>query len=85
MGDSTRANTDKTIEQAVRPDYYKFNKYEVVDVIQDWDLNFCLGNVIKYVARAGKKDGNSPLQDLEKARQYLSFEIEEVKKCQQNQ
>lgn len=61
----------------LHPAHYSFGKYEPVKVIQDWDLSFCLGNVIKYLARAGRKEGNSRLQDLEKAKQYLEFEIEE--------
>lgn len=59
------------------PSHYCFGKYEPVKVIQDWGLSFCLGNVIKYMARAGRKEGNSRLQDLQKAKQYLEFEIEQ--------
>lgn len=54
-------------------------KYEPVKVICDWGLNFNLGNTIKYIARAGKKPGNDVLEDLEKARQYLTFEIRRIK------
>lgn len=61
------------------PSHYCFGEYEPVKVIQDWKLNFCLGNVIKYVARAGRKENNSMIQDLEKAKQYLEFEIENLK------
>lgn len=52
------------------------NPYEAIRVIEAWDLNFNLGNVVKYVARAGKKDKETLLGDLEKAREYLTFEIE---------
>lgn len=63
------------------PEHYTQGKIECIDYIQDKNLNFCLGNVVKYVTRAGLKDGNSRLQDLQKARQYLDFEIaEELKK-----
>uniref|UniRef100_A0AAU8B659 Nucelotide kinase n=1 Tax=Dulem virus 39 TaxID=3145757 RepID=A0AAU8B659_9CAUD len=62
------------------PSHYCFGKYEPVKVIQDWGLNFCLGNVIKYVARAGKKEDNSMIQDLEKAKKYIEFEIESLKR-----
>jgi len=41
-------------------------------------MNFCLGNAIKYIWRAGLKSENA-IQDLEKARQYLDFEIERLK------
>lgn len=60
------------------PSHYCFGKYEPVKVIQDWGLSFCCGNVLKYIARAGRKEGNSKLQDLLKAKQYIEFEIEEL-------
>lgn len=56
--------------------YAEGRKYEPIKVIQDWDLDFALGNAIKYIARAGRKEGNSIVQDLMKAKQYLEFEID---------
>lgn len=56
--------------------YCEGRKYEPKDVIRDWNLNFNLGNTVKYISRNGRKDGNSVLQDLKKARQYLDFEID---------
>ena len=66
------ANTENDIVK--HPAHYCYGKYEPKDVIRDWGLNFNLGNVIKYVARAGHK--NDILEDLLKAKQYLEFEIE---------
>ena len=54
--------------------YCDGRKYEPKDVIRNWELNFNLGNTVKYIARAGRKD--DIVQDLKKARQYLDFEIE---------
>lgn len=51
-----------------------------IDLINAQDLNFNLGNVVKYVCRAGKKQGENILSDLEKAKDYINFEIERVKK-----
>lgn len=51
------------------------NPYEAIKVIRAWALNFALGNAIKYVARAGRKPGESRLDDLRKARWYLDNEI----------
>lgn len=65
------------------PSHYCFSKYEPKDVIREWNLNFNLGNTIKYVARAGKKD--DIVQDLRKARQYLDFEIEFLEKQREKQ
>jgi hypothetical protein len=52
------------------------NPYEAIKVINAHNLNFCLGNAIKYVLRAGKKESNTKKQDLQKAIQYLQFEID---------
>lgn len=55
--------------------HYENNKgYDVIDFIKDYNLNFNRGNVIKYLARAGKKDNE--LQDLRKALDYLEREID---------
>jgi hypothetical protein len=48
--------------------------YEVIKVIEAWELGFSLGNAIKYIARAGKKSNDS-LEDLQKAAWYLKREI----------
>lgn len=58
--------------------YCDGRKHEPKDVIRDWGLNFNLGNTVKYIARAGRKD--DIVQDLKKARQYLDFEIEYLEK-----
>ena len=49
------------------------NPYEAIRVIEAWSLGFCLGNVVKYLARAGRK--GDILEDLRKARWYLDREI----------
>lgn len=51
------------------------NLYEAIKVIEAWGLGFCLGNVVKYISRAGKKDPAKTKEDLEKARWYLDREI----------
>lgn len=68
-----------------RPYHYcEGRKYETKDVIRDWELNFNLGNVVKYVSRNGRKDGESALKDLKKARQYLDFEIKALEEENEN-
>lgn len=62
------------------PGHYTHGKIECIKYIMDKDLNFNLGNVVKYVTRAGRKGSDTRLQDLEKARQYLNFEIAEEKR-----
>lgn len=61
--------------------YASGRRYEPRKVIHDWDLNFNLGNVVKYVSRAGRK-GEFFMDDLRKAKQYLEYEIEECEKKQ---
>ena len=58
-------------------DYYESDGIEVFDVIEAFDLNFNLGNVIKYICRAGRKTFD-PLPDLRKACTYLEREIERL-------
>lgn len=64
------------IEAVNHPSHYNTGQIEVIDAILDWDLSFCLGNVVKYVARAGKKNKETYLEDLRKAAWYLAKEIE---------
>lgn len=58
------------------PSHYTDGKIEVFDFIQDKGLGFCLGNVVKYVARAGKKNPAKRVEDLQKAAWYLQKQIE---------
>lgn len=65
-------------EKRAVPTHYQMDP-EPVQVIKAWDLDFCLGNVIKYVARAGKKAGESRDSDLHKAMTYLRIALEDEK------
>ena len=62
--------------QSYGPQYYKRGKIEVWDFIRDQQLNYHLGNVVKYVCRAGYKD--DPVKDLKKAIHYLENELTHV-------
>ena len=63
------------------PSHYTAGKIEVIDFIEDKELNFNLGNVVKYVSRCGKKKSTGKsleakaLEDLKKARWYIEREI----------
>ena len=54
------------------------NIYETIKVIDAWDLGFALGNTVKYISRAGKKDPNKELEDLKKAMWYLQHRINQL-------
>ena len=71
------------IKEAVNgPAYYGGidNPYEVIKVCEAWglDKDAYLFNVVKYVARAGKKDTDKELQDMKKALWYLNRKIERL-------
>lgn len=51
------------------------NPYEAIKVIRAWSLGFSLGNTVKYIARAGRKDPAKAIEDLRKAAWYLQEEI----------
>lgn len=68
-------------EQVNHPQHYggAENQYEAIKVIEAWDLDFCLGNTVKYISRAGKKEADKVVQDLEKAKWYLERKISQLK------
>ena len=55
--------------------YYKTGGIDAIDVTEAWNLDFCLGNTVKYISRCGKKS-DKVVEDLKKAAWYLSREIE---------
>ncbi len=69
-------------EEVIHPAHYggKDNPYEAIKVIEAWNLDFNLGNTVKYISRAGKKDKRKLVEDLEKAKWYLERKIENLRK-----
>jgi hypothetical protein len=76
--DKNKTYTEQVIDMVNRPPHYTVNGIEVIDVIENYKLNYKLGNVVKYILRADLK-GNR-LQDLKKALWYLKREIEQSEK-----
>lgn len=65
----------------IYPEHYKEGrKYEPIEVIEDWQLNYNLGNALKYIARNGRKTGENPIEGLRKAIFYLDREIQKLEK-----
>ena len=60
--------------------YAEGRKYEPIEVIEDWGLNFSLGNAVKYISRAGRKNKNTEIEDLEKSAWYINREIDRLKR-----
>jgi hypothetical protein len=76
-------DNQKNKEQVDHPEHYQFgenNEYEAIKVIDAWDLGFSLGNTVKYISRAGKKDPTKEIEDLKKALFYLEHHIKTLEK-----
>jgi len=77
---STKSPTNSTPKNSMSskysPDHYK-NGIETWDYIVSHNLGYLEGNIIKYITRAGLKDGESTLDDLLKAKAYLTKLIEQ--------
>ena len=65
-------------DQVNHPKHYTDGRIEVIEYIEDKNLGFCLGNAIKYISRAGKKEKDKEIQDLRKAMWYIERRIYEL-------
>jgi len=76
----TLMKTWENKEMVNHPSHYggTDNVYEAIKVIDAWELGFALGNTVKYISRAGKKDPNKELEDLKKAMFYLQHHINQL-------
>ena len=63
-----------------QPSHYTDGKIEVIEFIEDKKLNYHRGNAIKYICRAGKKDPQKEIEDLQKAIWYINREIRNLKR-----
>lgn len=78
---NVKENNIEMSDNVNHPSHYggEDNPYEAIKVIEAWNLGFCLGNAVKYISRAGKKDKSKEVEDLEKAVWYLQREIDKLK------
>ena len=67
-------------ESVIIPSYYNKANMSVIDIIDEYELNFNKGNIIKYILRSGKKSKDTEIQDLQKAIRYCQMEIERLNK-----
>jgi len=67
-------------DKVAHPSHYTFGKYEVIDVIEDWKLDYHLGSAVAYIARSDKKHGtvDGEIEDLKKAIWYLQRKVEKL-------
>lgn len=69
--------TDGKHDPVAHPNHYNWHPHAECIAVTQW-FNFNLGNVIKYVWRAGKKGSSTAVEDLKKARQYIDFELARI-------
>lgn len=67
------------MSNVTHPSHYNSGKIEVIEAIEDWKMNYHRGNAVKYIARAGKKDPEKEVEDLQKAVWYLQRDIENLR------
>lgn len=75
MGIIKDLNMDEVVNN---PKHYTTGNIEVIDYIEDQNLGYCLGNAVKYISRAGKKDPSKEIEDLYKAAWYVNRRIKEL-------
>lgn len=72
------AENNPPAETVNHPSHYKFGKIEVIDFIEDKKLGFHLGNAVKYISRAGRKNPDNTIEDLRKAVWYINRQIQRL-------
>ena len=70
----------KVCDNVNHPAHYTFGNIEVIDFIEDKKLGFHLGNAVKYISRAGRKNPDKTVEDLRKAAWYLNRQIERLER-----
>ena len=65
-------------EAVNHPSHYTDGNIEVIEYIEDKKLDYCLGNAVKYISKAGKKDQEKEIEDLQKADWYNIRRIREL-------
>lgn len=78
--DSDGNRIDLPDDPVNHPAHYTDGSIEVIDFIEDKNLGFHLGNAVKYIARAGKKDPEKTIEDLKKAVWYLNRRIAQLER-----
>lgn len=82
--ESINKNNNKIQKDNINhPSHYAEGRdFEPIDVINDWDLNFNLGNTVKYISRVNRKQNS--IEDLEKAKFYLEYELNRLRSLADN-
>lgn len=74
-----KALSGNVAESVNHPSHYGGDTtYECIKVIEAWEMDFCLGNALKYICRAGRKGSSSTLEDLQKAQWYIERKLKQL-------
>ena len=72
--------SEKVCDNVNHPSHYTSGQIEVIDFIEDKDLGFHLGNAVKYISRAGRKNPDKTIEDLRKAVWYINRQIQRLER-----
>ena len=72
--------SEKVCDNVNHPSHYTSGQIEVIDFIEDKDLGFHLGNAVKYISRAGRKNPDKTVEDLRKAVWYINRQIQRLER-----
>ena len=72
--------SEKVCDNVNHPSHYTSGQIEVIDFIEDKELGFHLGNAVKYISRAGRKDADKTVEDLRKAVWYINRQIQRLER-----
>ena len=78
--DLQKVADEVTHDSVSHPAHYSSGSIEVIDFIEDKELGFHLGNAVKYISRAGRKDPAKTVEDLRKAVWYINRQIQMLEK-----
>ena len=68
----------------INPSHYNDNRaHKPIDVMEDWHLNYRMGNALKYISRHGRKPGEDLVENLQKAIWYLEREVKYLQSSEQ--
>jgi ribosomal protein S6 len=80
----SQENLNKAIDTVNHPTHYNSGKIEVIEFLEDQKLDFHSANAVKYISRAGKKNPEKEIEDLEKAIWYLTRKVATLKAAKTN-
>ncbi len=82
MGMECEGEENPPADNVNHPAHYTGGQIEVIDFIEDKELGFHLGNAVKYISRAGRKNPDKIIEDLRKAVWYINRQIQRLERAE---